>query len=170
MNLNKEKCEISRQQISQMIDESGVHPDKTKMSAITNLPTPTSVGEVRRFLGLASQLNKFVPNLAEQTKPLRELLIKDKQWSWEEPQKKQFELIKTLLLLAPALALYELNAKTVVSADASSFGLGAMLLQEQTTGDFKPVAHISRAMTSVEAQIEKEALAFTWACERFSDS
>ncbi len=53
-----------------------------------------------------------------------------------------------------------------------SFGLGASLLQEQRTGELKPVAYISQSMTCTErryAQVEKEALAFTWACERLSD-
>ena len=68
--------------------------------------------------------------------------------------------------------LYALNARTIVSADASSHGLGAVLLQEQANGDIKPVSYISRSLSSTEewyAQIEKEALAFTQACECFSD-
>ena len=59
-----------------------------------------------------------------------------------------------------------------MSADASSYGIGGVLLQKQKSGEVRPVAYISRAMTPTEqrcAQIEKEAVALTWACERLQD-
>lgn len=61
-------------------------------------------------------------------------------------------------------------AELKLSADASSYGLGAVLLQK-VDSDWKPVAFASRSMTDTErryAQVEKEALAITWACEKFS--
>ena len=80
--------------------------------------------------------------------------------------------MKEALTSSPVLALFDPNLDTVISADASSFGFGAVLLQKLPTGDFKPVTYISRSMTPTEqryAQIEKEALTFTWACERLAD-
>ena len=65
------------------------------------------------------------------------------------------------------LARYD---STYETADASSYGVGAVLKQVQPCGSVKPIAYVSRALTPTEqryAQIEKEALAATWACERF---
>lgn len=116
---------------------------------------------------MVNQMGKFAPNLAEVTQPLRALLNKGNQWVWGEPQQRAFAQVKETLTSAPVLALFDPNLDTIISADASSFGLGAVLLQRQPSGDLKLVAYISRSMMPTEpryAQIEKEALAFTWAC------
>ena len=82
-----------------------------------------------------------------------------------------FQKTKSILSTSPVLTLYDMTLPIKVSANASSYGLGAALFQKQTNGGWKPVAYSSRAMTSTEqiyAQIECEALAVTWACECFN--
>ena len=119
---------------------------------------------------MANQLGKFTPNLAELTQPLRDLLSKSKSWMWGTPQSTAFKRIKEELSKPTTLALYDPSAPTKISADASAYGLGAVLLQKFDS--WKPVAYVSRSMSETErryAQIEKEALATTWASEKFAD-
>lgn len=95
---------------------------------------------------MTNQLGKFLPNLADLTKPVHDL-NKRSQWYWEEPQKPALSAIKDALCSTPILALYNSEQDTVVSADASSYGLGAVLRQKQPNEELRAVAYISRAMT-----------------------
>ena len=96
---------------------------------------------------------------------------KNTAWQWEKAQLEAFEETKKELCKPTVLAFYDPTLPTKVSADASSFGLGAVLLQEKDSV-WKPVSYSSRSMSETErryVQIEKEALAVTWACEKFAD-
>ena len=118
------------------------------------------------------QLSKFSDHLADMAKPLRELLLKDRTWVWGEAQQQAFNQIKKAITEIPILGLFDPKMETIVAADASSYGLGAVLLQRQNNREIKPIAFVFRAQTPTEsryAQIEKEALGITWACERLSD-
>ena len=134
------------------------------------MPPPTTITELRRFMGVINQLGKFSPNTAELSAPLHTLLSTNQAWFWGPDQDRAFNQLKTELTTPHILTMYDPKAQTKISADASSFGLGAVLLQAKGTS-WHPVAYASRSMTSTErryAQIEKEALAITWACEKFS--
>ena len=121
---------------------------------------------------MVNQLGKFLPGLAVMTERLHGLLRKDTVWMWEEPQQLAFENIKSQLTSSGILAHYDPKRPTIVAADASANGLGAVLLQTQDDGRRKPICYASRSLTDTEgryAVIEKEALAATWACEKMSD-
>ena len=100
--------------------------------------------------------------------PLRDLLSSKNEWHWGQAQEESFPRLKKEMTQVPVLAHYCSEKETIISADASLYGLGAV--QEDDTK--KPIAYASHSMTSTEqryAQIEKEALATTWACEKFAD-
>ena len=80
--------------------------------------------------------------------------------------------MKKEILTPTLLALYDTSSKTKDSADASSVGMGAVLLQRSREGEWRPVVIASRSLAETEtryAQNEKEGLASTWASEKFSN-
>lgn len=172
---SKEKCEFNKTSIKflgQLVDEEGVKPDPDKVIAIREMKQPENITELRRFLGMVNQLTKSSPHLADQTKPMRDLLSTKNQWVWGEEQERAFQSTKSSLSSSEVLTRYDATRPTVISADASSYGLGAVIRQKQPNGELRPVAYISRYLKGAERhyeQIEKEALGVTWACERFQD-
>ena len=146
ITLNVDKCHFAQSTIKflgQIVNQDGIQPDPEKVQAVTAMPPPANVPEVRRFMGMVNQLSKFCPQLADKAKPINELLRSKNDWNWGDSQQKSFSLIKKDLSYNPEFP-------TTVSADASSYGLGAILTQKQPTGENRPIAYVSRALTPTE--------------------
>ena len=111
---------------------------------------PTNVKELCQFLGMVNQLSKFLPFLADQSKPLRDLLRAKNQWNWGDLQSTAFNNVKTAIGSSQVLGLYNPTNQIIVSADASSYGLGVVLQQQQKDGELRPIAFISRSISDTE--------------------
>ena len=172
VTLNAQKCVFVTTMIKflgHVIDQTGIQPNPEKTLAIQEMKPPTAISKLRRFMGMVNQLGKFTPNLTQLTQPLREHLGKNSTWVWGPSQSKAFSLVKDELSKPTTQALYNPEAPTKVSANASSYSLRAVLMQK-TELSWRPVAYASCSMTDTErryAQTEKEALAITWACKKF---
>ena len=155
--------------LGHIVSSKGIAANPEKIEAIRNLATPRNVADIRRFLGIVNHMSKFADHLAYKTKPLRELLKKN-TWVWGQLQDQEFREIREVLTTALILTLYDPNRETKV--DASSCGIGGVVMQQQDNGDWKPISYVSQALSPVECrhmQVEKECLAFVWASERSSD-
>ncbi|UYV84501.1 K02A2.6-like [Cordylochernes scorpioides] len=145
------------------IDPNGIQVDPKRKRAIQAFPIPISVKELKQFLGM------ICPNLAEISHLLNKLLSKKDEWIWEDAQDQAFDQIKKSLTSPQGLDLYDPSLPITVSADASSFGIGAVIWQNKDELR-KVIAYASRTLSEKEkryAQIEKEPQAITWTCKKF---
>ena len=119
---------------------------------------------------MVNYLSKFSSKLAGLCAPIYEVSGCKSEWFWGPGQQEAFVNVKKEIIRSPVLATFDLNAKHRVSADASKEALGAVLLQRNNGSQWQLVEYASRKMTEAEkryAMVEKEALATTWACEKF---
>ena len=106
LKLNLSKCLFGVRELKflgELVSEQGIKPDPQKVSAIKEMPPPTSKQDLKRFMGMIAYLSKFIVNLSETTAPLRKLLEKDTLWSSEKPQQDAFDTLKDLVTKAPVL-------------------------------------------------------------------
>ena len=168
LNSTPDKLQINCSEISlhgHQFSIDGIKADPQKIQAIQDLPCPSDVHDVRRICGMVQYLSRFLPHLAEVCTPLRELTHKDAPWKWTKTHEDAFITMKHLVSTSPVLAHYEPSAPLVIQTDASSHGLGAVMLQHG-----KPICYASRAMTPTEqryAQIEKELLSIVFGLRKF---
>ena len=168
LTLNRSKCEFGLSELNyvgHVLTSEGVRADPEKVSSVQKMPAPKSKEDVKTFLGTVTYLSKFIPNLSQESAPLRKLLNKDACFVWERPQKESFEKIKDLIVQHTTLSYFDVNKPSVISVDASSYGIGAVLMQEDN-----PIAYASKSLSRAQqayAQIEKEALAIQFGCGKF---
>jgi len=169
LKLNKEKMVLCKDTVKfygHVLTKDGIKPYSSKITAIVQMPVPADVPAVQRFLGMVTYLNRYIPNLSSHTAALRKLTYNGAIFQWTNEQQECFDSLKHLLSTAPVLAYFDVTKPTVIECDASSTGLGSVLLQEG-----RPIAYASRALTDTEqkyAQIEKETLAIVFSCIHFS--
>ncbi|XP_055633129.1 uncharacterized protein LOC129773540 [Toxorhynchites rutilus septentrionalis] len=174
LTLNAKKCEFDRTAIKFLgheLDKEGFHVDEEKIKSIRNFREPTTVSELRSFLGLASYISPHVQNFADITSPLW-TIITTKSWSWGPPQSHAFRVVKERIAnCCVSLGYFCEEDKTIVYTDASPIASGAVLVQEDKHGSTRIISFASKSLTATErryAQNQREALGAVWAVEHFS--
>ena len=161
-NVDKIKfCVRSAKYMGHIVTNQGVKADPEKIAAIKDLPTPQSVTDLRRVMGMIAYITKYIPNMADFTEPLRFLLKKNSMFQRSQNHTIAFERIKQIIVSLSPLKFFNPKSEIVMQADASSYGLGACLVQKEG-----PVAYASSSLTYCDrnyAQIEKELLAIVFA-------
>jgi hypothetical protein len=101
------KCEFwldSVKFLGHTISSEGISVDPTKVQEVMDWKPPTSVHQIRSFLGLAGYYRRFIPDFSKIAKPMTELLKKEVKFCWDDKCDKAFHTLRRLLTTAPVLA------------------------------------------------------------------
>ena len=128
--------------------------DPVKLAGIADWPTPTTVKEVCSFLGFGNFYRRFIQGYGHTTKPLNDLLKKDIKFEWKEEHETAFQTLKQKLLADPVLKMPDTTRPFTIETDASKFASGAVLLQEDTNGDWHPCSYLSKSFNEMECNYE----------------
>uniref|UniRef100_A0A2D4PIV7 ribonuclease H n=1 Tax=Micrurus surinamensis TaxID=129470 RepID=A0A2D4PIV7_MICSU len=175
LKLKKDKCAIATPHIKFLgykVDASGIHPTKSKVRAIHDAPTPLNKMDLQAFLGLLNFYASFLPHKASIAEPLRRLLDKQVIWHWGPKEAHAFKSVKSLITSNAVHIQFNKDLPLVLAADASPFGIGAVLSHRLPNGFEAPIAFFSRTLSAAEhnySQIDKEALTATASVKKFHE-
>ena len=171
LKLKPSKCDLFKQQINYLghvLSKEGVSTDPEKIKAVTEWPLPTTVTEVRSFLGFVSYYSRFIPNFSKVAKLLNKLLQnlegtpsqKNKfRVHWGPEQQEVFETLYRLCTESPIIAYADFKAPFILHTNASGDGLGAVLYQVQD-GKKRVIAYASQNLSRSERNYPVHKLEF----------
>ena len=127
--------------LGHIVSVEGIIVDPTKIEVVVNWKPPRSVTKVRSFLGLVGYYRRFVKGFPIIASLLTKLLRKGVKFEWSNKCQNSFEQLKEMLVEAPVLTQPTSGKEYTLYSDASSIGLGCVLMQ-----DVKVVAYASRQL------------------------
>lgn len=159
LTLKPSKCSFRARSIEFLgfIVEGGeIRSGEEKTKAITEYSSPTVIHSMPRFVGLTGFFRRFVKDYATIAEPLTRLARKEAVYNWGELQEGSFRRLQSMLTSATVLTMYKIDATVT---DASSTGLGALLLQAQDEGELlKLVYGASRKSSEAETRYHSSKL------------
>jgi len=160
-----EKCKWKVREVEFLgvvIGPEGIKMEKEKVKGVLEWPTPKSVKDVQKFLGLANYYCRFIEGFATVARPLHDLVKKDKKWEWTEKEERAFKELNERFTKEPVLAAPDIDKKIRMEVDASDYAMGGVLLMECEDGLWRPVAFLSKSLNETERNYkihDKEMLA-----------
>ena len=172
LKLSPKKCHLFQREVSflgHVVGQDGVRADPEKVAAVRDWPVPTSVKEMRSFLGFCTYYRRFVQDFASIAAPLHQLTKKGEQFRWNAEHQAAFNQLKEALVDAPVLQYPDPSRPYILDCDASAEGIGAVLSQVRDSQEHV-VAYYSQKFSSPEKNYcvtRKELLAVVKSVDHF---
>ncbi|GBG64083.1 hypothetical protein CBR_g40532 [Chara braunii] len=170
--INAKKCDWAKTQVlylGHVLDGDSVKPEDCKIATIRDWPTPRTLTELRSFLGLANYYRNFVRNFSTIDAPLRRLLRKETIWKWDKDCTSAMKKLKQAVIEYSVLKVADPSLPFVVTTDASQYGIGVVLQQDDGNG-YRPVEFMTARMPSEKVATttyERELYALRQALEHW---
>ena len=153
MTLRLDKYEFFRQQVTYLghvISADGLKPSEQRVKEIVKIPTPENVKQLESFIGKLNYYGKFLPSFSTICAPLNRLHRQDVEWNWSAEWDQAFIQLKEMLTQKSRLVHYDPTRPITLAADASSYGIGAVISQRAPGGTEEPIAFACITLTSTE--------------------
>lgn len=161
------KCKFFTEEVAflgYVVSSEGIKVNKKKVQAIVNMQPPSTVKELRSFLGMCNYYRKFVEYFSQYNAVLTKLLHKNVDWNFDEDCFVAFNKLKQALTEAPVLASPDFSRQFILTTDACTIGIGGVLSQVFDEGE-RPILYMSRTLNGAEknyAVTHLECLAIVW--------
>src|SRR5258707_3696274 len=170
--LKPEKCSFHKKEVEYLgviVGNGKVKMDPIKVQALTDWPQPTTLKQLRSFLGFGNYYKDFIKDYSQLARPLHEMTKKNVKYLWQEPQQQAFETLKHKFTSYPVLRNPDPSKHFILDTDASAHAVGASLSQEFDDG-FHPTAYFSKSLTAPERNYDiydRELLSIIYAVKAF---
>ena len=144
-----------------------ISPDPKKLESVKVWPTPTTITEVKQFLGFPNYFRQFIDHFSAISHSLEEITGKHAKFEWTKSRQHAFETLQLAVLSSPVLQRADVHKPLRIASGASDFAITAVLLQEDDQkDDWHPVAYCSRKLLHAEQNYtaaEREIMAVVFA-------
>ncbi|CAL8992937.1 unnamed protein product [Prunus brigantina] len=172
LKMNPKKCAFgvsSGKFLGFQVHQRGIDVDPEKTRAITSLVPPRNPKELKSFMGRLSYIRRFIPGLAATMSTFTPLLKKGKPYKWSEKCQEAYKKVQQIITKLPTMRAPIPGLPLKLYLAATNTAVGALLAQDDHSGEESPIYYISRQLRGAEIRYPKTellCLALVYAAQR----
>ena len=127
-----------------------ISPRQATIQSLIHATAPRNKTQLRSFLGLTGFFQRYIPHFSDLTASLTDILRKGRDFNWDIQAETAFQGIKKIMCNQPIFLIADYNKPFIMLIDASNIAIGAVLMQQDESGDLKPVCYFSKKLNEAQ--------------------